>query len=36
MEKTKFGGERMTGTLDASNVTPSASETSKKKSPNKV
>jgi hypothetical protein len=36
MEKTKFGGERVTSTPDASNVTPSASETSKKQLPNRV
>jgi hypothetical protein len=36
MVKTKFGGKRVTGTLDANNVTPSASETSKKKLPSKV
>jgi hypothetical protein len=36
MLKMEFSGKKVTGTLDANNVTPSASETSKKKLPSKV
>jgi len=36
MVKMEFSGKKVTGTLDANNVTPSASETSKKKLPSKV